>query len=210
MKAMQFRRLKCHWTKLELANWRARHLPDRIGQRWGSPGRKLVRAVSDYRYLRENANFPGKIWNSQLCSLMSEELPPFKTTRSCDIAKVLSCQNEFEQLRATRESFGQHLEMLEAIDPKSWNPADLHKELSRALSTVDDARAEFSQQRSRLQAIATQDSEEMALPEATPEAGTANGQRPFLQWMLIGFAFSLPLIVFGLIGLALFFFMAKG
>src|SRR5881392_1075963 len=135
-----------------------------------------------------------------------------KLTRSLVVLEreAYDAQKRLEQLRAMRESFGQHLELIEAIDPKSWNPADLHKELSRALSTVDDARAEFSQQRSRLQAIATQDSEEMALPEATPEAGTANGQRPFLQWMLIGFAFSLPLIVFGLIGLALFFFMAKG
>jgi len=61
-------------------------------------------------------------------------------------------QKKLEQLRVTRESFGQHLELIEAIDPKSWNPADLHKELSRALSTVEDARTEFSQQRSRLQA----------------------------------------------------------
>src|SRR5437660_3737552 len=135
-----------------------------------------------------------------------------KLTRSLVVLEreAYDAQKRLEQLRAMRESFGQHLEMLEAIDPKSWNPADLHKELSRALSTVDDARAEFSQQRSRLQAIATQDSEEMALPEAAPEAGAANGQRPFLQWMLIGFAFSLPLIVFGVIGLVIFFFMAKG
>jgi hypothetical protein len=61
-----------------------------------------------------------------------------------------------------------------------------------------------------LQAIATQDSEEMTLPEAAPEAGATNGQRPFLQWMLIGFAFSLPLILFGVIGLVIFFFVAKG
>ena len=135
-----------------------------------------------------------------------------KLTRSLVVLEreAYETQKKLEQLRATRESFGQHLEMLEAIEPKSWNPADLHKELSRALSTVDDARAEFSQQRSRLQAIATQDSEEMTLPEAAPEAGTTNGQRPFLQWMLIGFAFSLPLIVFGVIGLVIFFFMAKG
>src|SRR5437870_8225634 len=77
-------------------------------------------------------------------------------------------QTKVEQLRATRESFGQHLELIEAIDPKSWNPADLHKELSRALSTVDDARAEFSQQRSRLQA-AEEASGDVALPEAAPD-----------------------------------------
>src|SRR2546427_5237726 len=77
-------------------------------------------------------------------------------------------QKRLEQLRATRESFGQHLELIEAIDPKSWNPAELHKELSRALSTVDDARAEFSQQRSRLQA-ADEASGDVGLPEAAPD-----------------------------------------
>src|SRR3954466_2906876 len=64
-------------------------------------------------------------------------------------------QKKLEQIRVTHESFTQHLQLLESIDPKSWNPADLPKELSRALSTVDDARTEFSQQRSRLDAAAT-------------------------------------------------------
>ncbi|HEY2104096.1 MAG TPA: hypothetical protein VGH08_12690 [Chthoniobacterales bacterium] len=135
-----------------------------------------------------------------------------KLTRSLVVLEreAYETQKKLEQLRATRESFSQHLEILEMIDPKSWNPADLHKELSRALSTVDDARAEFSQQRSRLQAVATQDSEDMALPEVAPEVANANGQRPFLQWMLIGFAFSFPLILFGLIALVVFLFMTKG
>jgi chromosome segregation ATPase len=135
-----------------------------------------------------------------------------KLTRSLVVLEreAYETQKKLEQLRATRESFAQHLEVLETIDPKSWNHGDLHKELSRALSTVDDARAEFSQQRSRLQAVATQNSEDMALPEAAPEVASQNGQRPFLQWMLIGFAFSFPLILFGLIALAVFLFMTKG
>src|SRR3954454_3306342 len=73
-------------------------------------------------------------------------------------------QKRLEQIRSTRESFGQHLELIEAIDPKSWNPAELHKELSRALSTVDDARTEFSQQRSRIQATDETDGD-VCLPE---------------------------------------------
>src|SRR5207237_529405 len=77
-----------------------------------------------------------------------------KLTRSLVVLEreAYDAQKKMEQLRATRESFGQHLALLEAIDPKTWNPADLNKELSRALSTVDDARTEYSQQRSRLQA----------------------------------------------------------
>src|SRR6266699_988580 len=94
-----------------------------------------------------------------------------KLTRSLVVLEreAYETQKKLEQLRATRESFGQHLEILEGIDPKGWNPTDLHRELSRALSTVDDAPAEFSQQRSRLQAIATQDSDNVPLPEAAPD-----------------------------------------
>src|SRR5205814_9394785 len=56
-----------------------------------------------------------------------------KLTRSLVILEreAYNAQKRLEQLRTTRESFGQHLELIEAIDPKSWNPADLHKELSR-------------------------------------------------------------------------------
>lgn len=117
-------------------------------------------------------------------------------------------QKKLEQLRATRESFGQHLELIEAIDPKSWNPADLHKELSRALSTVDDARAEFTQARSRLQA-ADDASADVDLPEAAPDVSDMlNQPGDFGKWFKIGFAFSLPLIVFGIIALMIFFFAA--
>jgi hypothetical protein len=135
-----------------------------------------------------------------------------KLTRSLVVLEreAYETQKKLEQLRATRESFGQHLEILEGIDPKGWNSADLHRELSRALSTVDDARAEFSQQRSRLQAIATQDAENVSLPEAAPEVVRGGGERSFGQWVLIGFAFSLPLITVGLISLLIFWWMAKG
>ena len=135
-----------------------------------------------------------------------------KLTRSLVVLEreAYETQKKLEQLRATRESFGQHLEILEGIDPKGWNPADLHRELSRALSTVDDARAEFSQQRSRLQAITTQDAEDVSLPEAAPEVGRGGAERSFGQWILIGFALSLPLITIGLMSLLIFWWMAKG
>ena len=132
-----------------------------------------------------------------------------KLTRSLVILERegYDTQKKLEQLRATRESFGQHLELIEAIDPKSWNPAELHKELSRALSTVDDARAEFSQQRSRLQA-SDEANGDGSLPEVAADASDGSG-RSFAQWMQIGFAITLPLILFGFVALALFFWLAS-
>jgi hypothetical protein len=99
--------------------------------------------------------------------------------------------------------------LIEAIDPKSWNPTDLHKELSRALSAVDDARTDFSQQRSRLQA-ADDAPGDGPLPEAAPDVSDLlhEGGRSFGQWLQIGLAFTLPLILFGFIALLIFFWVA--
>ncbi len=132
-----------------------------------------------------------------------------KLTRSLVILEreAYDSQKKLEQIRATRESFEQHLGLLEAIDPKGWNPAELHKELSRALSMVDDARAEFSQQRSRLTASATDESGEVALPEPGSDAGLG-GANSFVQWLQIGFAVTLPLIIFGVIALVVFLWFA--
>ena len=116
------------------------------------------------------------------------------------------CQKKLEQIRATHESFTQHLQLLEAIEPKGWNPSDLPKELSRALSTVDDARTEFSQQRSRLEASG--ESSEMDLPAVTAQSAGLGGNS-FGQWLQIGLAVTLPLIVFGILALIIFFWMAQ-
>jgi DNA repair exonuclease SbcCD ATPase subunit len=132
-----------------------------------------------------------------------------KLTRSLVVLEreAYNAQKRLEQIRATRESFGQHLELIEAIDPKSWNPTDLNKELSRALSTVDDARTEYAEQRSRLQAA--DDGSDVSLPDAISDPYGSNGGRSFFHWLKIGIALSLPLIIFGAIAIALFFWMAS-
>lgn len=117
-------------------------------------------------------------------------------------------QRKLEQIRATHESFTQHLQLLEAIEPKTWNPAELPKELSRALSTVDDARTEFSQQRSRLEAANGDESENLDLPDPTSDAVGLGAGKTFGQWVQIGLALSLPLIIFGILALLIFFWMA--
>jgi hypothetical protein len=100
-----------------------------------------------------------------------------------------------------RESFAQHLELVEAIDPRNWNPSDLHKELSRALSTVDDARTEYNEHRSRLQAGGSGNGEQ-SLPDTLPSAYEKPDGRSFSEWLQIGLALTLPLIFFGAIAIA--------
>jgi hypothetical protein len=133
-----------------------------------------------------------------------------KLTRSLVVLEreAYNAQSRLEQIRAARETFGQHLELIEAIDPKSWNPSDLHKELSRALSTVDEARTVYNEQRSRLQAGGGNEGD-ASLPEAVTDAYERHDGRSFFQWFQIGIALTLPLIIFGAIALALFVWMAS-
>ena len=133
-----------------------------------------------------------------------------KLTRALVVLEreAYNAQSRLEQIRVARESFAQHLESVEAIDPRNWNPSDLHKELSRALSTVDDARTEYGEQSSRLQAAGATPGE-VALPDVAPEAYESSNGRSFVHWLQIGVALTLPLIMFGAIALALFFWMAS-
>ena len=49
-----------------------------------------------------------------------------------------------ELLNAIHDSFNSHLEALDALNPKAWEGLDINKELTKALSAVDDARAEYA------------------------------------------------------------------
>jgi len=120
--------------------------------------------------------------------------------------ETYDAQKRVEQLRGIYESFAQHLDVLEAINPKAWENADINKELSKALSAVDDARAEFSKSRAIINADAK---EEVLEPVAdgyqlsySPEA-----QHDFMYWLKSGFAFTLPLLLLGVCLLAVFIFM---
>ena len=132
-----------------------------------------------------------------------------KLTRALVVLEreAYNAQSRLEQIRVARESFAQHLELIESIDPRNWNPSDLHKELSRALSTVDDARSEYNEHRSRLQAAGADS--EASLPDTAPGVYENSAGRSFSEWLQIGLALSLPLIFFGAVAVALFVWIAS-
>ena len=132
-----------------------------------------------------------------------------KLTRALVVLEreAYNAQSRLEQIRVARESFAQHLELIESIDPRNWNPSDLHKELSRALSTVDDARTEYNEHRSRLQAAGADS--EASLPDTAPGVYENSDGRSFSEWLQIGLALSLPLIFFDAVAVALFVWIAS-
>ncbi|MGC3988505.1 MAG: hypothetical protein QM796_02235 [Chthoniobacteraceae bacterium] len=89
-------------------------------------------------------------------------------------------QKRVEQLRGIHESFVQHLDVLDAINPKNWENSDINKELSKALSAVDDARTEFSKSRAAINADAKEEVLEPVAADGYQMSYAAEGQHDFL------------------------------
>jgi hypothetical protein len=110
--------------------------------------------------------------------------------------ETYEAQKRVEQLQAIHASFSQHLDVLEGINPKTWEGAEINKELNRALSAVDDARAEFNRSLPKI-SIETNSDEADSIAAASGyqlEYG-AEPPKDFLYWLKAGTAFTLPIIV---------------
>jgi hypothetical protein len=112
-------------------------------------------------------------------------------------------KRECEEVGLIRDSFANHLRLLEAIRPQLWDPANLEDELTHALATIDQAKGSYGQAQVRLEAIRRQSGSTDAQTldgEAASEA--PSGTADFWGRVGAGFAYSLPLLV-GLFLLAL-------
>lgn len=116
--------------------------------------------------------------------------------------EAFEAQKRVEQLRDIHEAFTQHMRVLESINPKAWENTEINRELNKALSAVDDARAEFNKSLPKIQPEAP--AEEMTGDETAYAAyATSGGEHDFLYWLKCGVAFTLPLVILGLIFLIL-------
>ena len=116
-------------------------------------------------------------------------------------------EKRVEQLRMTNATFAQHLDSLERINPKSWNNLDLHKELSKALSAVDDARAEYTKSLTKINAKSDSEVINPTVSRPDDSFGTTADDDSFLVWLKRGFAFTLPILIVGLCALVAFYFL---
>jgi hypothetical protein len=111
-------------------------------------------------------------------------------------------QKRLEQLNSIHNSFTQHLRYIEAINPKTWGAMDLPKELSKALSAVEDARVEYVKAQAK---IAVEGAPDIPAPVGLPSPFEQDygytEERGFKYWMKSGFAFTLPLQILGVLGL---------
>ena len=107
-------------------------------------------------------------------------------------------QRRAEMLRGVRESFGLHLQYFETLDLKGVEGADLTRELTRALSALDDARSDYTRTIPRIGSPEISNAE---FAEDLGHTGYHSSAPPqdFLHWLKAGFAFTLPLIIVGVL-----------
>ncbi len=112
-------------------------------------------------------------------------------------------QKRLEQLNAIHNSFVQHLRHVDSINPKLWGTAELPMELSKALSLVEDARADYSKAQAKISVASPSESAPAAAPASyDSEYGYAE-EHGFVYWLKSGFAFTLPLQILVIIGLVI-------
>ncbi|QSR87838.1 hypothetical protein IT6_05335 [Methylacidiphilum caldifontis] len=107
-------------------------------------------------------------------------------------------KRQLEELETIHSHFTEQLKAIESIQPASWDPMNLEEELNRALVTVEQAKTIYSQYRDKVGTA----QEKLEVEEEIEEE-----EVPFHFWnkVLSGFAYSLPLIIVLLAGMAIWF-----
>lgn len=112
--------------------------------------------------------------------------------------ETYDAKKRVELLNSIHESFSGHLDMLESINPKAWEGLDINKELNKALSAVDDARAEYSSSLPKISSTKETDgADPVAASIGYQTEYAVTEQKDFMYWLKAGFAFTLPLLAIG-------------
>jgi len=126
-----------------------------------------------------------------------------KLTRALVVVQreIEESQKRVEQMHAIYNSFTQHLHQIDSINSRGWMPQDLPRELSKAISSVEDARSEYIKAQAKL---SVDTSGEVSLPMQDMDYQLAEEERGFIYWLKSGFAFTLPIQAIALVALLVY------
>lgn len=113
-----------------------------------------------------------------------------------------------EDCTAAHERLESHLNAIDALRPELWSRADRKSELARALSQIEAAEDEIGEILPLIESAGKKGGlfGGKIAPLPFVAASAAAGRGDFLYWVKCGFAFSLPLVGFAVVGLIGYFF----
>jgi len=117
-------------------------------------------------------------------------------------------RRDAEQMVRTLESFRAALGKVQAIQDSTWTKENFQVELTRALTTIENARMEWNSARLKIAALAGETKNAAAQLEKTSPpvsaAAPSLGELPFGQLCKIGLAMTWPLLLVALGALGVF------
>jgi hypothetical protein len=115
-------------------------------------------------------------------------------------------RRDAEQMVKTVVDFRTALDKVQAIRDETWNKENFQVELTRALTTIENARMEWNSARLKISALAGETKNAAAPLEknATPAAAPSLAELPFGQLCKIGLAITWPLLVVSVAALGVF------
>ncbi len=136
-----------------------------------------------------------------------------KFTRALVVVEreAYDAQKRVELLNGIHDNFSAHLQNLESVNPKAWEGLDMNRELNKALSAVDDARAEYGKTIPKISPETNTDSGDPVAATAGYQYDySSSSEKSFLYWLKAGLAFTLPITVLGMLLIyVLFTYMAN-
>jgi hypothetical protein len=120
-----------------------------------------------------------------------------------------TARRDAEMMVKTLEDFRMALAKVQAINDQTWNKENFQVELTRALTTIENARMEWNSARLKISALAGETKEAAASLEKTPAPVAATttpslAELPFGQLCKIGLALTWPLLLVALGALGVF------
>lgn len=114
-----------------------------------------------------------------------------------------AARREAEQMAKTLVEFREALSKLQAIQETQWKPDQLSIELTRALTTIENARMEWNSARLKFGVLTTDPSKLEGAAKEGPKSTRPLTELSLRELCRLGFALSWPLAVVGLLGLGL-------
>ena len=118
-------------------------------------------------------------------------------------AAEFAARRDAEQMAKTLDNFRDALAKVSAIHDEAWTKENFQVELTRALTTIENARMEWNSARLKLPVLAGEHQPAAAEPIAASAAPTL-AELPFGQLCKIGLAMTWPLLVVAVAALGIF------
>ena len=136
---------------------------------------------------------------SSVCEALSKHLATLDR-------EATEAQRIAEDCGAAHERLESHLANINALRPETWSRADRKAELARAIGYIEAAEDEIDNVAPILGGTASKKSLFQGFASAASSSTSGATQGNFAYWLKSGFAFSLPLVGFALIGALIILF----